>query len=168
MADFKTRKMIANGIFLSKLSFMISSWGSCPNYLINSLQVIQNKVLRIVTRNDWTVRTNENLKQLGWLSVNQRVHFFDILMLHQVKNDKTPQNLYNMYDWSYSHQTRQASSEVIKPAGTPKLEISKRSFRWRASESYNKLPNYITKINDILKFKEEVKSWIISSVPIRR
>ena len=48
--DFNTRLMIANGVFISKLCYLIQLWGGCKNYLLRSLQVLQNKAARSVTR----------------------------------------------------------------------------------------------------------------------
>ena len=50
VANFKTRLMIANGIFCSKLIFQISLWGGTEDYLLNSLQIVQNKAARSVAR----------------------------------------------------------------------------------------------------------------------
>ena len=52
VAPFKTRKMLADGIFMSKLIYLIPLWGGCEKYLIRSLQVIQNKAARVVTKLD--------------------------------------------------------------------------------------------------------------------
>ena len=38
ISTFKTRKMIENGIFNSKLIYMMPVWGGCEKYLLNSLQ----------------------------------------------------------------------------------------------------------------------------------
>ena len=40
VATFQTRKMIADGLFMSKLSYLISVWGGCEGYLVRILQVI--------------------------------------------------------------------------------------------------------------------------------
>ena len=61
LATFKTRKMLANGVFMSRLIYMIQAWGSCSKELMDSLQVLQNRAAKIVTRNDWLVGTKENL-----------------------------------------------------------------------------------------------------------
>ena len=45
-ATFKTRLMVANGIFCSKLIFQISLWGGAADYLLSSLQIIQNRLLK--------------------------------------------------------------------------------------------------------------------------
>ena len=48
-ADFKTRLMVANGLFLWLLVFLIQVWGGTHDYLIRTLQVAQNKAMRAVT-----------------------------------------------------------------------------------------------------------------------
>ena len=52
VANFKNRKLIANGIFLSMLSYLIALWGGFNLYLLKSLQILQNKAARIVTKLD--------------------------------------------------------------------------------------------------------------------
>ena len=69
-ATFKNRKMIAEGIFMSKLTYLIALWGGCGAVLQKSLKIIQNKVARVVTRMDWSTPARELLHQCGWLSVN--------------------------------------------------------------------------------------------------
>ena len=43
------KKMLADGIFISNLSYLISLWGGCEKYLIKSLQIVQNKTARVVS-----------------------------------------------------------------------------------------------------------------------
>ena len=37
VASFKTRKMLANGLFISKLIYLIPLWIGCEEYLVNAL-----------------------------------------------------------------------------------------------------------------------------------
>ena len=48
-ASFSTRLMAANGIFVSKLCYLIQLWGGTEGYLLSSLQVLQNRAARAVT-----------------------------------------------------------------------------------------------------------------------
>ena len=48
-ADFDTRLMMANGLVMSKLCYLIQLWGGCEGYLLHSLQVLQNRAARSVT-----------------------------------------------------------------------------------------------------------------------
>ena len=50
--SFKTRKMIANGIFMSKLIYPMPVWMGCDDCLVNALQVGHNKVAMLVTKLD--------------------------------------------------------------------------------------------------------------------
>ena len=159
---------MSNGIFMSKVMYLITVWSSCTKDQMDSLQVIQNRVARLITKNDWTIGTKENLRQIGWLSIHQLSVYFTILQLHRVKEDKSPKKLYSMYNWDYSHNTRQKTNNVIKPKGIPKLDISQKSFRWRAGGLYNKLPSSITQIVKLTEFKEKLKIWIMENIALRK
>ena len=165
-SSFKQRKMFGCGIFHSKLIYMISVWGHCSKELLESLQVIQNRAGRTITRN-WDISNKENFKQIGWLSVKQLIQYHCIVLLHGVKLSESPKYLHSIYDWNYSYQTRQATMGVIKPFGTPQLEITKRSFRWQAFQFYNNLPSDITQVQDIASFKKMTKQWISENVPFQ-
>ena len=42
-ADFNTKLMVANGLVISKLSYLIQLWGGCEGYLLKMLQVQMNR-----------------------------------------------------------------------------------------------------------------------------
>ena len=165
--DFKTRKMFGYGIFHSKLIYMICVWGHCSKEILQSLQTIQNRAARIISRNKWDVSNKENFKHIGWLSVCQLVQYHCVLLLHQVKLNKSPEYIYSMFDWNYSHQTRQTTNSVIKPIGTPRLGLSQKSFRWQAPKFYNNLPKELTQITEMKSFKIKLKQWIAENVPFK-
>ena len=105
--------MVANGIFMSKLSYLIELWGGCGIVLRKSLQVIQNRVARVVTKQDWSTSPRDVLHQVGWLSVNQLVLYHSVLLIYKVKQSQTPKYLHNMFSWSYTYNTRQAEGGLI-------------------------------------------------------
>ena len=47
-ADVKTKLMIANGIFMSKLNYGLAMWDNCQGYLRQGLKVTQLKTARAV------------------------------------------------------------------------------------------------------------------------
>ena len=49
-SSFKTRKMIAEGIIISNILYVITVYGSCSEHLLSLLQVVQNTAARCVTR----------------------------------------------------------------------------------------------------------------------
>ena len=166
VASFKNRKMLANGIFLSKLSYMIALWGGCGVGLRKSLQIIQNKAARFVTKLDWSSPTSTLLGQMGWLSVNQLIFYHSVLLVYKVKMSKSPMYIDNMFNWSYIYNTRQAEGGLIKIMGKPKLDVSRTNFRMRAANYYNQLPTEIRGSTTLAIFKSTVKSWIKGHVSI--
>ena len=107
VASFRNRKMIADGIFMSKLVYLIPLWGGCAKYLIESLQTLQNKAARAVTKLDWTTPTSELLKQCSWLSVHQLSVYHTVILAFNVMQARSPKYLYNMFNNTYSYNCRE-------------------------------------------------------------
>ena len=164
IASFKNRKMLANGIFMSKLSYLIALWGGCGVVLKKCLQIIQNKVARMVTKLDWSTPSKEVLHQVGWLSVNQLIFYHSVLLIFKVKQNQTPVYLHNMFSWSYKYNTRQAEGGTIRLVGKPRLDLNRNSFRWRAANQFNQLPDDIRTSSSLINFKLNAKKWIENNV----
>ena len=109
VATFATRKMIADGIFMSKLLYLITLWGGSAKYLLESLQKAQNRAARAVTKLDWNTHVAELLKQCGWLSVQQLIVYHSVVQVYQVLRIKSPEFLFCYFQvqnkifprWSY-------------------------------------------------------------------
>ena len=143
-ASFKARLTIANGIFMSKLGFMIPLWSGCQEYLIRALQTIQNKAARVVTKHDRRVPVKQILKECGWRSVKQEMFFQTVMQVHKVLMQTNPVYLYRklIADGSYSYRTRSSSTSSIRQSISFKtgLTLCKDSFRWRGVTCYEELP----------------------------
>ena len=168
ISSFKTRKMFADGIFISKLSYLISLWGGCEQYLTKSLQVIQNKAARVVTKLDWYTPTHVLLSQCGWLSVHQLAVYHSVVLVHKVLRSGQPQYLHSLFSQNYQCGTRHADKKLIKPTQTkaPQHDLALNSFRWRAMMDYNSLTLDIRNSTCPHKFKRLAKTWIMENVPL--
>ena len=90
VASFKARLMIGNGIFMSKLIFQISLWGGAEDYLLNSLQVVQNKAARFITKKGKYTPIPELLKQCAWLSVRQSIFYHSVILIYKTLSTTNP------------------------------------------------------------------------------
>ena len=114
-ADLNTRLMIANGVFISKLCYLIQLWGGCENYLLHSLQVLQNKTARSVTRWPGYTSTRRLMAACGWLSVKQLVVYHRVTMVYKTLKSCTPTYLHNRLTTStHTLGTRQSSTGQIR------------------------------------------------------
>ena len=106
VVDYKTRKMLADGLFMSKLVYIIPLWGGCEKFLIRALQIIQNKAARSVTKLGIFTPVQTLLRQCGWLSVNQLVFFHTVILLYKTRQNETPKYLYEMTSTELNYKTR--------------------------------------------------------------
>ena len=68
-ATFKTKLMVANGIVISQLCYLIQLWGGSEGYLLNSLQIIKNRAARSMAGYNCFNSTRKLLARCNWLSV---------------------------------------------------------------------------------------------------
>ena len=102
-------RMLINGLFMSKMVYSIqlfsNSWGTETrnetetrhNAFMKSnmltLQLYQNKVLRLLTRNGFNVSTKELCNQGGFLSINQIVAHTTLMSFYKIKKTGKPKYL---------------------------------------------------------------------------
>ena len=167
-ADFKTRKMLANGLFMSKLIYLIPLWGGCEKFLIKALQIAQNKAARSVTRLGIFTPVKTLLKQCGWLSVNQLIFFHTVVLLFKTLENQSPQFLLDMAGTKYNYETRAKDAGKLRVVSDykPDNSLNLKSYRWRSSKYWNQLPQDITSTKSLYKFKGKLKVWVLKNIDI--
>ena len=61
--------------------YVMQLWGGTSDYLINMLQVLQNKAARFVTKLGIYTSQKTLLLQCGWLSVRQLIQYHSLIMI---------------------------------------------------------------------------------------
>ena len=167
--------MIADGIFISKLIYLMPLWMGCEDYLLNSLQICQNKVARLVTKLDRYTPTTVLLKQCGWMSVRQLLVYHSLVLLHRTVQNKTPTYLYRkIMAGGAQPNTRHAvaTTAALAVAGVPsqpsvdhcELGLKRKSWCWAGVVWYRKLPVDILAETKISTFKTRLKEWVAENV----
>ena len=72
------RKILAHGLVISKITYCISCWASCPGYLKKRLQDIMNETVRIV-HGSRIKSLKEQFRDLDWLTLEGWMNYMDIL-----------------------------------------------------------------------------------------
>ena len=174
-ASFKTRKMIANGIYMSKLIYLMPVWMGCEDYLVNTLQVSMNKVARLVTKLDIFTPTSVLMQQCGWLPVRHLMAYHSLVLLHGVLKQKAPVYLFQKVTSDCTkYNTRQeadyqaalATAGVREQAGVKKfeLEITGKSWCWTSTMWYNRLPPDLRAETKPSKFKTRLRDWVTKNI----
>ena len=84
IASFKTRKNIGTSLIMPTLSYIIEVYGSCSEYLLNALQVQQNKAAKYITKLPYRTPTEVLLLQCNWMSVRQLSKYCSLILLHRI------------------------------------------------------------------------------------
>ena len=130
LSSFKTRKMIASGLVLFTLTYIIQVYGGCSVYLIALLQVLQNKAAGCVTRLPWRTATSTLLNQCGWLSVNQLILFQRLMLMYKIKRDQKPKYLFEKIGAQPGRNTRQEADRM----GNNTLKDIRNLETWNSQE----------------------------------
>ena len=134
--SFETKCMIANGIVMSKIVYLITVWGGAQQYLVNALQVQQLVAARAVCGpGSWRWSRTKLLNKTGWMSVMQLVFFHTFLQIHKTLKSGVPWSLYQSVQSQYPYQIRNATNGLIRqsfPTGP--------TFKHIAMKCYNQVP----------------------------
>ena len=160
--------MIGNGIFSSKLIYQISLWGGAEDFLLKSLQIIQNKSARSITRRGRYTPVTELLSHCGWLSVRQLVFYHSTVIIYKTLQTTYPKYIFNKLATEFPYNTRLAQSEAVRmgPNFKCRLDLTERSFMNRATVSFNQLPASLRQTQKIEAFKKKLKGWVLTNIRI--
>ena len=159
-ASFKTRLNVANACFMSTVTYMIVVWGGTESYLIKSIQVMQNRVARYVTKLSWFTPTRTLLKQCNWMSIKQLIFFHTVIQLWKVRKAAIPVGL-NAY-----FTQAQTRSGLTGTLAIPQFNssLARKSFLVRAPLSWNMIPSELRSIQEIRPFKSKLRAWIMENI----
>ena len=175
-ASFKTRKMIANGIIISRMLYLIPLWSGCEKYLMNSLQIVQNKAARVVTKCGKRTPVKTLLKQCGWMSVAQLSVYHSLLLAYKILSTRSPQYLYEKlcgnqitpyYKTRFVENQSQNRNITLGPDSQAEGDMARRSFKYRVTNQWNSLPVEIKQEENVKKFKRKLRKWVSENIELK-
>ena len=172
----------SSGIFYSKLSYCLPVFGNIfgldtykeenRRYFSftvkdnNNLQVLQNKLNRMLLSADYNTPTVDLLEQTGSLSIHQMVAYQTAVATHKiVQSGKSSYIARKMKVRQMNSNTRHGDYSVVIPKY--KYNIGREGFIYRGAAIYNKLSNTLRKETKIEKFKSGVRGWVKSNISIK-
>ena len=154
---FHLRKRITEGMFTSVLVYCLPLFSGCDKFEMESLQVMQNKAARLVTRMGLRTSRQTIFNQVEWLTVNQLSFYHSALCTYRIRQSKEPE-----YLCSIMNRNNRANRIIIPNTD---LTLAKQSYCFRGSAQWNSLPENIRNNCKISNFKSLLKKWIQQNVP---
>ena len=166
--DYNQRKILTQGLFMSKLTYCLSVWSGVPQTLRDKLTVLQNDALRLIHKKKRTDRLIPMYKQSNILQFHKLCTYFDQVQLYNIIKTKTPFSLYQdlQPEINHNHYTRQTTRNFIRPTRDNSGGNShfSSSFVPRAIDFYNNhLPDWIKGIDRKDNFKFQLKKFLMNT-----
>ena len=168
VTTFSQRLAIANGIFNSKVVFLISAWGGTEDYLLNSLQIVVNKAMRVVCNVGKSVTVEELQRRTRWLSVKQAAAYHSLMDARRILNTKQPRYLYQKLskalsiERQHNYNTRHGAVEAA-----PRLALISSSWFYRVMDLYRRLPVDMKELpmggNKDQIYKSKMRKWVMTN-----
>ena len=167
-ATFKTRLMVANGVVMSKLVYLITVWGGAQQYLLKGLQVQQLTAARTVcgfTSFFWSKK--KLLDRVNWLSIRQLIFFHTVLQAHKTIKTGFPRIMHKSISTNHPFRTRSATMGLIRFGETfrGQSNLVNLSFRHRAVQFYNLVPVHV-RTGSNATVKKKLRKWVYQNVPL--
>ena len=144
----------------SRLLYMNVIYHAAPNYLIESLEIIQRKALRIVLKKDWYC-SKKDLYSFNCLPVSQLCEVSSLVLLFKIINNCCKNNVViRTMSEIHNFNTRNRSNFAIDITNT---QLGAQNFYIRSLVSYNNIPTYIRNARSISAFKTKLKEFFYGS-----
>ena len=167
-ASMETKLRVANGIFMSKLCYLMQLWGGTDEQQMKSLQVLQNKAAKIFTGCGWFTPRKKLLQLCRWLSLKQLVFYQSVILAHKIAISRSPLYLVSRMSTEHPRRTRQATTGCIRYGENfnANQSLIQKSFCHRAIGNYNSIPTNIRLVQNMTTFKVKLKKWVEMNIPV--
>ena len=152
-----SRLMLTNGLFMSKLCYLLQIWGAASRKLQNKVQVTMNKAARFVT--GWSKRTNTTklMQACNWLLIKELITYQSLISLWNILHRKIPHEISEQLTFD---------NELLITTKPPRLMLTSSSFKFRSIGQWNQLDVRVRQEQTLPRFKKSLKTWIIQQRPI--
>ena len=156
----KVTKLLANSLVMPYFDYCNLVWNNCTNELRNKLQVLQNRLARIILYEGPRAHVSDMLNQLSWRNLNDRSQFNLILLVHKCLTGNTPDYLKETINYVNAHHSygTKSSSNLSLYHNKVKTQAGKRTFHYRGTTAWNNLPPDIRSISNSDVFKQVLRN----------
>ena len=147
-------KVIVNSLVVSCLDYCNGLYFGINEKQLHQLQLIQNAAVKVVTGKYKHDHMDNDLSELHWLEVKKRVLFKIALLVYKSLNGLAPRYLQDLVQYAkHGHNVRLYVPPVCSKQG-------ERAFSVIGPRLYNYLPTWVTEVDDIVCFKNNLKTFL--------
>ena len=155
LADQKARAMLGQGVLISRITYGLQAVAGTTHQQQSRLAVLYNRCVYAIsgTSKRERISLKEQRKEVGLLSFENLVKYFDVTTLFKIVKTKNPKSL-SQYIVRSKRESRTQNQGKFLVNFTPKTEKLNKTFLFRAVKTLNELPRAIR--NNLLTMKSKV------------
>ena len=140
-----TLKMLANALVIPLFDYCCCVWSNCKVYFSDSLQVLLNRLGRILLSVDIYTPVNDILNSLGWSRLNDKWNENILTLIFKCLKGNAPSYLSTKFIFTENSHNKGTRSQSNNTLLVPKWNIlqGKRTFNYRSTKLWNSIPNHI-------------------------
>lgn len=130
--------------------------------VINRLQILQNKAMRILLNMDRYAKINVMLKKLEWLNVKNLILFLVLIFIFKVQNNLLPSHLKQLIVLNsdqHNYLTRNKNNFFLNNFSK---NIAYKSVFHKGLIEFNKLNSSIKTQKSLKSFKKNLKFFLLA------
>ena len=158
----ETTKTLVHAFVTSKVDYCNSLLYGVPKYLLQRLQRVLNCAARIVFKSNKYDHITPLLRELHWLTIQQRIEFKILLITFKALNKQAPTYLTDLLiSYMPSRSLRSSSENLLKTPGYNLKSYGGRSFALATSAVlWNSLPQSLRDLQSVETFKRKLKKHL--------
>ena len=146
-----SRRLLAEGLVLSKLRYLIPIWGGTSAKYLKMTQTPLNDTARFVSNRNRRTKTLDLMRYCKWLTITEMRDYHSLLLMWRTVRENAPKHLsdkVNLTDDDYLETTH------------PRLLTTAQGFRWRTVQLWNSLPADIRGEETLTMFRKNIRRWL--------
>ena len=152
----KSILLLANGLVISKVLYLLTMWGGLSNTDCRKFQTLLNTCARVITKKPRNTQTRMLMVECNWLYFKELVIFHSLLMMWKLVILKSPYYLSKAVVLGPDNRITSKKGCIL---------LVRNSFIWRSTTEWNSLPENLREIRVVHVFKRELKKHIIDLRP---
>jgi hypothetical protein len=105
------------------------------------LQKLQNRAARVITGDNWEIRSKVVLNKLNWQPLNQIRLVKTLLLMRKILKYEVPTSISDQFHILVNDQYNLRSNFTMLKLAKPRTNVLKRSFSYHGAKIWNNLPS---------------------------
>lgn len=163
LLDRNSKFLLCESMVLCHFNYNNQIFGPALNCNdLRRLQLIQNNCVRLISGVRRRDHITPYLKELGWLTIKQRIILHSCVLYHKIITNKCPSYLFDKIEFrtDVHHINIRYASRITPPLHRTALFQS--SYSYMMAKLYNRIPDFL-KTKSLVIFKKELRKIIFEN-----